>query len=124
MRAAAGERRYERAAWLRRRRARLEVLPDRLGGALQAGHARPRLALAGHPADAPPFDAFWLVGGRVVDWGPLPGADELERRTISALRRAPGRSAGAVVPVAAVDEIRVAEAWLDAHPAAPVLDLS
>src|SRR5206468_1458944 len=39
MRAAAADERYERAAWLRRRRARLEVLLERLGGVLRATHA-------------------------------------------------------------------------------------
>ena len=44
MRAAAADGRYERAAWLRRRRERLSVLLERLGGVLQATHAAPRKA--------------------------------------------------------------------------------
>src|SRR5205807_4904007 len=52
MRASAAEQRYERAGWLRRRLRRLRVIVGRLGGALEATHARPRLVLAGHPADA------------------------------------------------------------------------
>src|SRR5436305_5089108 len=45
MRAAADELRFERAAWLSRRRARLAELLSRLGEALSATHARPRLVL-------------------------------------------------------------------------------
>ena len=33
-------------------------------------------------------DAFWLVGGRVVDWGPVGAADDVVERTEAALRRA------------------------------------
>jgi DNA polymerase-3 subunit epsilon len=124
MRAASKQQLYERAAWLRRRRARLETLLERLGGALRASHARSRLVLAGHPATSPPFDAFWLVGGRVVDWGPLPDADALERRTIGALRHGPGVRPGSVIPVEAAEDIGVAEDWLAAHPDARVLELS
>ena len=60
------------------------------------GHARAAAADARPaPGRRPALDAFWLVGGRLVDWGPLPGdADELERRTQAALRaRRPGRRA-------------------------------
>ena len=36
------------------------------------------------------FDAFWIVGGRVADWGALPGElEEIEARTAAALARAP-----------------------------------
>ena len=42
---------YERAAWLRRRRERLETLLGRLGGVLRAIHAGARLVLAPHPAE-------------------------------------------------------------------------
>ena len=73
MRSAAAERRYERAAWLRRRLRRLEAVLGRLGGVLQATHAQPRLVLAGHPTSEARFDAFWLVGGRVADWGAVTG---------------------------------------------------
>ena len=119
MREAAAQQRYERAAWLRRRRARLETLLERLGGALRASHMRSRLVLAGQPAPEPPFDAFWLVSGRVVDWGPLPDADALERRTIGALRHT-----GAVIGAEAAEDIRVAEDWLALHPGARVLELT
>ncbi|HWT93674.1 MAG TPA: exonuclease domain-containing protein, partial [Solirubrobacteraceae bacterium] len=68
MRVAAREQQYERAAWLKRRRARLRVLLERLGPLVRAAHTHPRLFLAEGPEGA---DAFWLVGGRLVDWGPL-----------------------------------------------------
>ena len=51
MRAAAAEQRFERAAWLRRRHARLRTLLERLGGVLRAIHAGSRLVLAAHPTD-------------------------------------------------------------------------
>ena len=73
-REASAARRYERAAWLQRRRKRLEALLDRLGGVLRATHTGARLVLAPHPEAAGRFDAIWIAGGRVVDWGPV-GAD-------------------------------------------------
>src|SRR3954454_3309632 len=71
MQEAAAERRFERAEVLRRRRERLADLLGRLGGVLRATHSCSRLVLARHPVK-PRLDAFWLVGGRVRDWGPLP----------------------------------------------------
>jgi DNA polymerase-3 subunit epsilon len=123
MRAAARERRYERAAWLRRRSRRLELVLSRLGGVLSATHARPRVVLAAHPADAR-FDVFWLVAGRLVDWGPLPELEALERRTREALRRVgrPG-DVGAHVPRHEVDEVRIVSGWLASHPDAAQLTL-
>jgi DNA polymerase III subunit epsilon len=128
MRAAARERRYERAAWLQRRHARLENLLGRLGGVLRATHARSRLVLAPHPHGARRFDALWLVAGRVADWGALPPRDELRRRTRAALATAPeGRvgdpATGAFVPPEEVDEVRIVAGWLAAHEEVPVLDL-
>src|SRR5687768_12538348 len=67
MRAASAERRYERAAWLRRRKMRLETLLAGLGGALRAAHEGSRLVLAPHPTDAGRADAFWIVAGRIAD---------------------------------------------------------
>jgi DNA polymerase III subunit epsilon len=116
MRAAAAAQRYERAAWLRRRRERLRWLLERLGGVLAATHARPRLVLAEHPAGGR-FDAFWLVGGRVVDWGPLGALDELMERTERALRAGDGTGATAVLAPDEVDEARIVATWLDAHDA-------
>ena len=118
MRAAADAQRYERAAWLRRRRDRIATLVRALDGALRATHARPRLVLAAHPRDPRRHDAFWLAEGRVVDWG---ASDEaLQERT----RRAAARHADTVacLPPDAVAEARIVQTWLASHDA-PALDL-
>ncbi len=125
MRVAAGELRFERAAWLRRRLRRLEVILARLEGVLEATHARPRLVLAAHPTDPRRRDAFWLVGGRLVDWGALPGdLDELSERTAAALARG-GRvgELGAHVPPDEVDEVRLVRTYLASHADLPQLTL-
>jgi DNA polymerase-3 subunit epsilon len=124
---ASQEHRYERAAALLRRRERLAWVLERLEGVLRATHAAPRLVLASHPVKDR-HDAFWVVQGRLVDWGPLPGHSEMVERTEVALARAPGRS---VVPVDEVDEIRIVASWvadheppqlpLDPPPSAPAL---
>ncbi len=116
MRDAAAQRRYERAGWLRRRARRLSVILERLGGVLEATHSRPRLLLAEHPVE-PRFDAFWMVSGRLLDWGPAPGLDELEQRTQAALVRG-GRTGelGAHVPPEEVDEVRIVATYLASHP--------
>jgi DNA polymerase-3 subunit epsilon len=116
MRAAAADRRYERAAWLRRRRERIATLVHALQGTLAATHVRPRLVLAPHPRAAR-FDAFWLVGGRVADWDALDAAGDLHARTLSALARAGGE----LVPDA-VAEARIVQTWLAGHDA-PALAL-
>jgi DNA polymerase-3 subunit epsilon len=117
MRDAAAQQRYERAVWLRRRARRLRVIVDRLGGVLEATHARARLVVAAHPAEAS-FDAFWLVGGRLVDWGPLPEeTEELAQRTQVALtRRGRAGELGAHVPPDEVDEVRIVATFLASHP--------
>jgi DNA polymerase III subunit epsilon len=124
---AATEQRYERAAALLRRRERLAWVLERLDGVLQATHAAPSLVLAKHPVKER-FDVLWLVRGRLVDWGPLPGHSELVERTQAALARSPGRT---VVPVDEVDEVRIVASWvadneppqlpLDPAPSAPAL---
>jgi len=124
---AAADRRYERAAALLRRRERLEWVLERLEGVLRATHSAPRLVLARHPVKDR-FDVLWLVRGRLVDWGPLPGHSELVERTDAALARPPGRT---VVPVDEVDEVRLVAGWiadneptqmpLDPAPSAPAL---
>ena len=119
---AAAEQRYERAAWLRRRRARLAELLERLGAALATTHDRPRLVLAAHPLEDGRFDAFWLVDGRIADWGPLRGPDDAWARTQAALR---GWRAAATtyVPPEEIEEVRLVTTWIDAHrPPAMVLD--
>ncbi len=116
MRLAASEQRYERAAWLRRRRDRIATLVGALQGTLEATHARPRLVLAPHPR-RPRFDAFWLVGGRVADWDALEQAGDLHPRTLAALRRGGGE-----LPRDGVGEARIVQTWLAAHDA-PALAL-
>jgi DNA polymerase-3 subunit epsilon len=118
MRRAAFEQRFERAAWLRRRLRRLRVVLGRLEGVLEATHARPRLVLAAHPTDPRRHDAFWLVAGRLVDWGALPAEPgELMARTAAALARAgrPGE-VGTHLPPDEVDEVRLVRAYLASHP--------
>ena len=128
MRAAAGQQHYERAAWLRRRMRRLGVILERLGGALEATHARAKLVLAGHPVEPDRRDAFWLVGGRLVDWGPLgrvgtqssEDTDALEDRTGLALRRGGyAGELGAHVPPDEIDELRIIATYLSSHPDLP-----
>jgi DNA polymerase III subunit epsilon len=121
MRAAAAEERFERAAWLRRRHTRLRTLLERLGGVLDATHARPRLVLAPHPSEVR-FDAVWLVGGRVAHFTPVTTVDELERGTASALRGASGSAGWPYVPADEVDEVRIASTWLAGRDV-PALDL-
>jgi DNA polymerase-3 subunit epsilon len=111
MREAAAGARYERAAALLRRRDRLAWVVEHLEGVLRATHAAPRLVLARHPVKER-LDAFWIVQGRLVDWGPLPGHSELVERTEAALARPPGRT---VVPVSEVDEVRIVAGWIAEH---------
>jgi DNA polymerase-3 subunit epsilon len=115
MRAAAAGERFERAGWLRRRRQRLAVLLDRLGGAMSATHARPRLVLASHP-EAARFDALWLVGGRVADWAPLTDPADAWARTERALRGGDGRGTTATATPEEIAEVRIATTWLASHP--------
>jgi hypothetical protein len=111
MREAAAAERFERAAALLRRKERLAWVVDRLEGMLRATHAEPRLVLAKHPVKER-FDAFWIVQGRLVDWGPIPGATELAERTDAALSRPPGRTA---IPADEIDEIRIVASWVAEH---------
>jgi DNA polymerase-3 subunit epsilon len=119
MREAARDHRFERAAALLRRKERLAWVVDRLEGMLRATHSGPRLVLAKHPVKER-FDAFWIVQGRLVDWGPLPGPSELAERTEGALSRQPGRAA---IPADEIDEIRIVASWVaENEPAALTLD--
>jgi DNA polymerase-3 subunit epsilon len=122
MRAAAADQRFERAAWLRRRRARLEVLLDRLGPVVAAAHARPRLVLAEHPRGGA-FDAFWLIGGRIADWGAVTGPEDVQRRTEAALRAGDGTGAVSYLRPDDVVESRIVSTWLASHDT-PALDLT
>lgn len=111
IRRAADAQRYERAAWLRRRRGRLEQLLSRLDGVLAATHARPRLVRAPHPRDERRGDLFWLVGGRVLDWGPT-GCGDLGGRTAAALRHWDPRRPSGHLPADEVDEARIVAGWI------------
>ena len=123
LRTAVEERNYERAAWLERRRARLDALIRRLGGVLRATHAGARLVLAPHPSARGRFDALWIAGGRVVDWGALPREPgELELRTAAALRATPRPELGGWLPAEEIAEMRLVGAWIAAN-APPVLEL-
>jgi DNA polymerase III subunit epsilon len=115
MRAASAAQRYERAAWLRRRARRLESLLRRLGGALRAAHAGARVVLVPHPADAGRADVFWIVGGRIADWGPLPDPEELAARTDAAIAAAPASGPGGWLPADELDETRIIGLWLAGH---------
>jgi len=110
IRDASAARRYERAAALVRRRERLEGVIARLGGVLRAVHAAPRLVLAAHPTGER-WDALWIVGGRVADWGELPGPGELMERTEAVLSAPPP----AGVRPDDVDEVRIVAAWVAEH---------
>jgi len=119
MLAASAAERYERAAWLCRRRQRIADLVRSLGsgddhGSLAATHARPRLVLARH-ARGEQHDAFWLVGGRLADWAPLGEAGDMHARTLGAL--AGRHDAFAQLPAEAVAEARIVQTWLAAHEA-------
>ena len=66
---------------------------------LRAAHAGHRLVLAPHPAEPGRADAFWIVAGRVADWGPLPAdPEELAARTDAALAGAPAHAHGGWLP--------------------------
>ena len=124
MRAAARERLYERAEWLRRRWRRLRSILDALDGVLEATHSRPRLLLAAHPIDGT-ADAFWIVGGRLRDWGPVPDARATYERTLIALARGSARRGEltAHLPPDEVDEMRIVASWRASHPQALELPL-
>ena len=86
------------------------MLLERLGPFLRAAHAHPRLVLAGEDG-VEGMDAFWLVGGRVVDWGPVASAAEVAARTAAALTA----RAEPYVPADEVHELRIVSTWLDAN---------
>jgi DNA polymerase-3 subunit epsilon len=96
----------------------MRTLLERLGGVLRAIHAGSRLVLAPHPSDPARHDAFWLIGGRVVDWGPLPDDPaELAARTADALRAAPRPGPGGWLRPEEIDEARIVGLWLASHEA-------
>ena len=98
--------------------ARLRTLLERLGGVLRAIHAGSRLVLAPHPTDAARCDAFWIVGGRVIDWGALPeDPDELARARRTRCAPAPRPELGGWLPPDEIAEARLVGLWLAAHEA-------
>ena len=116
MHAASAEQQFERAATLRRRQARLESLIGRIGGVLRAVHAGARLVVAPHPSDAALADAFWIAGGRVLDWVRLPeGRDEVAERTADAVRQAAPRGIGGWLVPDELSEVRLMGAYLASH---------
>lgn len=106
VREASAAERFERAAWLLRRRERLAVLLRRVGRGLAVTTSRPLLVLADAP-EGDAWEAFWLVGGRVADWGPLPGSLELVERSAAALR-----SSGRPLRPPETAQARIASAWV------------
>lgn len=124
MREAAAAQQYERAAGLRRRRARCgAILANLQADRLHAAHTRPRLVLAAHPTE-PRFDALWLAAGRLLDFGELPGdIGELCQRTERVLARAGRAQTGAHVPPGEIDELTIVNAYLASHPELPELTL-
>ena len=109
---AAAARQYERAATLRRRRARLDSLVFRLGGVLRAVHSGARLVVAAHPKEPGRGDALLVAGGRVLEASPLPWAD-LEERCAVAVRSAPSsRDLGGWLPAEEVDEVRLVGSYV------------
>ncbi len=100
------------------------MIVRRLGGVLEATHVRPRLILAPHPVDPSRRDGFWLVSGRLVDWGPLAeDQSQATERTLRALAGSSGPRGGAHIPPDEVDEVRIVGAYLASHPELPQLEL-
>jgi DNA polymerase-3 subunit epsilon len=122
MREASDAQNYERAAWLQRRRNRIEGLLNRLGPVLRAIHTGARLVLAPHP-EANKYDAIWIAGGRVVDWGAVDGSP-LAPRSLRAFRHAPApNKLGGWLPADAIAEARLVGAWIAANEP-PALELT
>src|SRR5215207_5252832 len=120
---ASATQRYERAAWLARRRERLESLLARLGGVLRAIHTGARLVLAPHPAARGRFDAIWIAGGRVVDWGAVDGSSLVARSARAFAAAPPAGRLGGWMPAEAVAEARLVGWWIVAN-SPPSLELS
>jgi DNA polymerase III subunit epsilon len=94
---------------------------DRLDGVLRAVHSGARLVLAPHPVEQR-CEAFWVVDGRLIDWGPLPGEAEVAERSSMALARRRPQSRRVPISSEEVDEVRIVSAWVAEHEP-PELDL-
>ena len=94
------------------------------GGCCARSHTGARLVLAPHPEAAGRFDAIWIAGGRVVDWGPVRARGRSgEPRSARAFARAPAPgSLGGWLPADAVAEARLVGAWIAANQP-PALEL-
>jgi DNA polymerase-3 subunit epsilon len=124
VRAAAAEQAYERAAWLRRRRERLAVLLGRLGNAVAAVHARPRVVLA-PSLPAGEADAVWIVAGRIARHAVISSPAELEDGTARVLAAA-GHLRPDVPQHLTADDVargRIVSTWCAAQEP-PALDLA
>ena len=134
-----GGARYERAAWLQRRRVRLEALLERLGGVLRATHTGARLVLAPHPEargalrrdldrgrprrGLGPAHGGDAGGGRCAPRSAADAARSHATRARSARAFArPARKLGGWLPADAVAEARLVGAWIAANQP-PALEL-
>ena len=61
------------------------------------------------------WDAFWIVAGRVVDWGELPAAGRAARAHRAALGCAAAAPAPPWSSPEEVDEIRIVHSWIAAN---------
>ncbi len=78
--------------------------------------------LAPHPEAKGRFDAIWIAGGRVVDWGAVDGSP-LTPRSQRAFRHAPAPGKlGGWLPADAIAESRLVGAWIAAN-RPPTLEL-
>ena len=76
---------------------------------MRAVHSGSRAVLAKHPVK-PAWDLFWVVGGRVADWGSLD--DRLPALRAEAERLAGTRASPPVVAPDEVHEVRIVSSWL------------
>ena len=105
----AGEQAYERAAWLQRRRKRLDSLLGRLGGALRAAHAgRPaRARAASERRRRARTRSGSSAGASSTGARRPPTPTSSSARTRVALRSAPRPGLGGWLPAEELDEARI-----------------
>ena len=107
------ERRFERAAWLRRRHARLRVLLERLGPFLRAAHAHPAAGAGGEDG----VDGRRRVLARRRAGRRLGRRSRRPTRSSSAPRRRCARAPSRTSRPTRCDELRIVSTWLAAHDA-------